>query len=123
MRRVVIARTKSATNLELADGSAGSRWELMRPEDALRELRPGDVAVGRLDVLPTLDGVENGLWALGALDARGVQVLNGPSAVLACHDKLLTARLLDRAGLPHPPTRHVRATDTGQLPPVYSDVV
>ena len=77
----------------------------MTPVRALSELRPGDVALGRLDVLPTLDGVEDGLWALGALAARGVVMLNGPGALLAAHDKLLTARLLARARLPHPRTQ------------------
>ena len=68
-------------------------------------LGPGDVALGRLDVLPTVDGVDDGLWSLGELAAAGVRVLNGPSALLAAHDKLLTARLLHGAGLPHPRTR------------------
>jgi RimK family alpha-L-glutamate ligase len=69
-------------------------------------LRPGDVALGRLDVLDTLDGVDDGLWVLGELEARGVRVLNGAGTLLATHDKLLTARLLQGAGLPHPRTRH-----------------
>ena len=51
--------------------------------------------------------MDDGLWALGALVARGVVVLNDPPALLAAHDKLLTARVLARHGLAHPPTMHV----------------
>jgi hypothetical protein len=97
MRRAVIARTASATNVGLADRRGMPSWELLSPGKAVAGLAPGDVALGRLDVLAGLDGVEDGLWALGALGARGVRVLNTPSALLACHDKLLTARLLSRA--------------------------
>ena len=39
-------------------------------------------------------------------------MLNGAPALLAAHDKLLTARLLRRAGLPHPRTRLI----TGDRP-------
>jgi [lysine-biosynthesis-protein LysW]--L-2-aminoadipate ligase len=80
----------------------------MPPEQALSGLRAGDVALGRLDVLSTLDGIDDGLWVLGALEARGVSVLNGASALIATHDKLRTARLLRRSGISHPRTFHVR---------------
>jgi len=52
-----------------------------------------------------LDGVEDGLWALGSLAGRGVVVLNRAAALLAAHDKLLTAKVLQRDDLPHPRTR------------------
>jgi len=110
MRFVIIARRLTPTNeaLAAADLPGGPGWELMTPEQALDVLVAGDVALGRLDVLPTLDGIDDGLWALGALAARGVVVLNDPPALLGAHDKLLTARLLRREGIPHPRTWHVR---------------
>jgi [lysine-biosynthesis-protein LysW]--L-2-aminoadipate ligase len=109
MRFALVARRSTPTNDALAAVRLGDeRWETMAPEEALEALRPGDVALGRLDVLPTLDGVDDGLWALGALAARGVTVLNEPAALLGAHDKLLTARLLRRSGIPHPRTLHVR---------------
>ena len=74
-------------------------------------LDPDDVAVGRLDVLPTLDGVEPGLVGLLLLERRGVPVRNTAAALLAAHDKLRTARLLEAAGLPVPRTRWLRAPD------------
>ena len=116
MRFAVVAQHPTETNRRLVETRCrGLRWTFLTPEAALAELRPGDVALGRLDVLPTLDGVDDGLWSLGRLAASGVKVLNGPSALLAAHDKLLTARLLQRAGLPHPSTRVVVA---GAPPPV-----
>ena len=47
--------------------------------------------------------------ALGELSARGVTILNDPSVLLSTHDKLLTARLLNGAGIAHPGTRLVTA--------------
>ena len=106
MRLALVAQRSSETNASLVAARVrGARWECLAPAEALDELRPGDVALGRLDVLPTLDGVDDGLWTLGELAAGGVHVLNPPSALLAAHDKLLTARLLHGAGLPHPETR------------------
>jgi hypothetical protein len=105
MRFAVIAHSSSPTNLALAAGGwDGLPGELLTPREALLTLGRGDVALARLDVRHTLDGVEDGLWALDRLEEAGVRVLNRPSAVVLAHDKLLTARLLRRAGLPHPRT-------------------
>ena len=90
---------------------------LVSGEDAQRVLRAGDVAIGRLDVLPALDGVEPGLLSLLWLERRGVRVLNPAAALIAVHDKLRTARCLDAAGLPHPRTTDVRA---GQSRPDFT---
>jgi RimK family alpha-L-glutamate ligase len=109
MRLGLVALRSTSTNDALAQADVdGRRWEPMTPEEALALLRPGDAALGRLDVLPTIDGIDDGMWALGALGARGVTVLNDASALYATHDKLLTARLLRRMRLPHPRTVHVR---------------
>ncbi len=122
MHFAVIAQRRTETNARLADAPPvrGIEWSLLTPEAALEQLGPGDVALGRLDVLPTLDGVDEGLWTLGELAAAGVRVLNGPSGLLAAHDKLLTARLLHGAGLPHPRTRLVVASSP---PPVFDGPV
>jgi [lysine-biosynthesis-protein LysW]--L-2-aminoadipate ligase len=109
MRLAIIARRTTPTNEALAATTVdGIRWEQLTPEQALAELEPGDAVVGRLDVLPTLEGVDDGAWALGALEARRIAVLNDAAALFSTHDKLLTCRLLRRAELPHPRTAHVR---------------
>jgi RimK family alpha-L-glutamate ligase len=101
-----VAGRRTTTNVALA--AAAPHWvdaRILAPEEAAAVLGTGDAAVGRLDVAASLDGVEDGLWALGTLAARGVRVLNRAGALLAAHDKLLTARVLQRDGLPHPRTR------------------
>ena len=80
---------------------------VLTPAHALVKLRQGDVALGRLDILPTLDGVEPGLAALDRLEALGVTVLNGRRTLVAAHDKLATAQAMFAAGVPHPRTVHV----------------
>jgi RimK family alpha-L-glutamate ligase len=106
MRFVVVAHRCSETNLALAAaaGSLGIAAAVLPPRDALRILEPGDVALGRLDIREELDGIESGSVELERLRAAGVDVLNPPCALVASHDKLLTARALRLAGLPHPHT-------------------
>lgn len=103
----LVAHRETETNRALATCRRDVRAAILSPAEALARLRCGDVALGRLDVRASLDGVESGLWALASLAERGVRVLNPPSALLTAHDKLLTARALSRAGLPHPRTRLV----------------
>jgi hypothetical protein len=49
----------------------------MTPARCLERLRAGDVALGRLDVRRTLDGVEPRLLSLLELRRRGVRVNGG----------------------------------------------
>lgn len=118
----LVARRRTATNVALAAAApSGVEARILAPEQAVALLGDRDVAVGRLDVNEDLDGVEDGLWALGTLAARGVCVLNRAGALLAAHDKLLTARVLEREGLPHPRARMLHAD--GPAPPWSGPVV
>ena len=106
MKLVVVAHRDTETNAALvaAGRALGVTTLRLAPRDAMSALGPGDVALGRLDVRETLDGIEAGLHELEKLAAAGVTVLNPPAALAVTHDKLLTARALRRAGLPHPQT-------------------
>jgi RimK family alpha-L-glutamate ligase len=95
----VVAHRVSPTNTRLG--------AVLSPAQALTRLGHGDVVLGRLDILPSLDGVEPGLWALDRLAARGVTVLNPRPALVAAHDKLATAQALFAGRVPHPRTVHI----------------
>jgi len=118
----LVAQHATGTNVALASRSwPGAESMILTPREALERLQPGDVALGRLDVKPTLDGVDDGVAELAQLAARGVRVLNGPRTLLAAHDKLLTARALIQAGVPHPATTLFTAGD--ETPPLEPPVV
>jgi RimK family alpha-L-glutamate ligase len=110
-------RSTSTTNAALVaawrQASIDAVW--LDPADAASGLGAGDVAIGRIDVLPSLDGVEPGLPELLRLQHAGIAVVNSSQALLVTHDKLATARRLAAAGVPHPPTSVVRAA-AGPLP-------
>jgi len=105
VRFAVVAQRPTPTNVALATCAVADLDSLLlTPAQALVRLEPGDVALGRLDVLTSLDGVEPGFWALDQIERGGVRLLNPPWAVVAAHDKLRTAEVLTEAGLPHPRT-------------------
>ncbi len=106
MKFAVVAHRRSATNEALVAAARASGLDavLVEPRRALSLLEPGDVALARLDVREGLDGIERGTGELERLAAGGVDVRNPPGALVVAHDKLLTARTLRLAGLPHPHT-------------------
>jgi RimK family alpha-L-glutamate ligase len=110
MRFALVAHRHNETNLRLVEAAPpGVDFEIVPPTGTLGLLGPGDAALARLDVLPSLDGIEPGIWEVGRLEADGVHVLNRLRALLATHDKLQTSRALHAAGLPHPRTTHMIA--------------
>ena len=105
---VALIGSPTRTNVEIvyAWRSVGLDARVLWAAEAAKELGEDDTAILRLDVLPTLDGVEPGLEIVPTLEKRGVRILNRPDALLAAHDKLITAERLEDAGVPHPWTRH-----------------
>jgi RimK family alpha-L-glutamate ligase len=122
-RIAVVTETVSETNQDIVDSWRGLGLDAVvaSPAESLDLLRPGDTALGRLDVRRSLDGVEAGLLELLELRRRGIRVLNRPAALLRAHDKLRTARMLAAARVNHPRTAHVTCADP--LPSVRPPVV
>jgi RimK family alpha-L-glutamate ligase len=109
----VVAWRSQPTNAALVEGwrRLGIRAELLCPPDAYRLLEAGDIAVVRLDVVSTLDGVEVGLAEMAGLERRHVRLVNRPGALLTAHDKLRAARRFEAAGIAHPRTLHRTSLD------------
>jgi len=120
MERIGVVGWNQETNIELVQAwcDLGLQATLLSPPEVVRSLQRGDVALGRLDVVRSLDGVEPGLDRLGYLERAGVRVLNRAGALLNAHDKLLTARRLQVAGVPHPTTAFVTPGATAVSIPV-----
>ena len=97
MRNARRPRRSSAQRDEPEARRSGSARRRARDHAARRKrsglLGPGDAALARLDVLPSLDGIEPGIWEIGRLEADGVHVLNRLRTLLATHDKLQTSRI------------------------------
>jgi len=119
---VAVVGWSQRTNRELVEewSKRGIPAVLLSPLDAASLLGQGDTALVRLDVLPTLDGIEPGLDDSLELDLRGVRVLNSRASLVAAHDKLLTAQRLVAARIPHPKTVHLPRADAplGLRPPL-----
>lgn len=115
----LLGTAASRTNLELAAAwrDIGLDTFLVGPDAAVAAADRGATVLGRLDVLPSVDGIEPGLLTLQQLEWQGARVLNRARALGAAHDKLVTARLLARAGVPHPRTEHVRGDALPRIEP------
>jgi RimK family alpha-L-glutamate ligase len=118
MKFAVVAHRRTATNEALV--AAARAWgldsDLLEPHAALTSLEAGDIALARLDVLEALDGIERGTGELERLVAGGIDVRNPPGSLIVAHDKLLTARALRLAGLPHPHTTLLSPTLPAAVP-------
>ena len=113
MQFALIAHRETETNLRLLEAvPAGIEATLLSPAETFGRIGHGDAVLARLDVLPTVDGIEPGAWELARLEAEGIRTLNPLRVLSATHDKLMTARLLKAAGVPHPTTRHVTHPQT-----------
>jgi RimK family alpha-L-glutamate ligase len=120
-RFAVVAGCLTPTNRHLAEAGSklGFTAAVVSPAAAARFLHSGDLALGRIDILPTIDGIEPGLESLSRLEARAVSVVNGQAALLRAHDKLATALRLSARGVPHPRTAFVEGPhDPGLAFPV-----
>ena len=108
-RMLVAADATNETSAALVEAwrERGLESALVPPLRLRAALHPDDSVLARLDVLPTLDGVEPGLLELLLLERAGIRVLNPVATLLGAHDKLRTAQMLTRAGLPHPWTLHL----------------
>jgi RimK family alpha-L-glutamate ligase len=106
---VAIIGSRQQTNIDLVSAwrERGVPAALLSPHEAKTLLGPGDVAIGRLDVRPTLDGIEDGVELLDDVAWAGAKLLNSRAALVRSHDKLMTARALVAARLPHPKTAHL----------------
>jgi len=119
----LLAGRMTATNARLLDAleRRGLEARQIGPEGVPGLDPAASVVLARLEVRPTLDGIEAGFFDLRRLAARGVRVLNPGPALFACHDKLTTALSLGRAGVPHPLTAYVDGD--GPLPALDFPVV
>ena len=109
MRLLIAADAATPTNAQLARAfrAQGVAADVVSGRRLVSRVRTQDAVLGRVDVLPTLDGTSSCLWILRRLEERGVRVLNSAAALLTAHDKLLTALRLSRAGIAHPRIAHV----------------
>ncbi len=113
MRPLVITGRLSPANVGLlrACRRLGVTAQLLPPDVAAARASESAVILGRVDVLPSIDGIEPGLNELRTLERRGFRVLNGAETLRAAHDKRRTAQVLEAAALPHPRTTLARLGD------------
>jgi ribosomal protein S6--L-glutamate ligase len=75
--------------------------ELIRPEDTLIDV---ETLAGEFDLYVLKSGTELALSVAGALHTRGATLLNRYPVAVACRDKVVSARIMQAAGVPTPAT-------------------
>ena len=116
---IVVLGKPTETNCALAGAFEQLGYRARLAHTAEGGFAPGTVAIGRADVLPTLDGIEPALEQLSELERQGTHVLNRASALVAAHDKLMTALFLGKAGVAQPKTAHVHDVTVPPFGPPY----
>ncbi len=119
-RAAAIVGRVTVTNARLAHAFAarGTPATIITPTREFA-FRSGTLVLNRLDVLRSLDGIEDGLPSLARVEECGM-LLNRPHALVAAHDKLWTAITLARHEIDHPRTILVREPSAPvELPPPY----
>jgi ribosomal protein S6--L-glutamate ligase len=75
--------------------------EVIRPEDTLMDV---ETLADECDLYVLKSGTELALSVAGALHARGAALLNSYPVTVACRDKVVSARIMQAAGVPTPAT-------------------
>ena len=119
----LLAGQSGRTNLALIQAwrRLGVDATMLMPAQARWRVQRADTVVARLDVTASLDGVEPGLRELRRLERRGVRVFNTAAALRSMHDKLESAEVLSRHGVPNP--RTARVTEQDRTLPIKLPVV
>ena len=113
--------TRTSSSSPRGARSASTRRSSARTRSA-RGCARATSLLGRLDILPTIDGVEPGLLELLLLERRG---LPRPQPGLGARRQLTTSCsppvCFARAGIPHPRTEHLRPH--GDVPDIEPPLV
>jgi hypothetical protein len=93
-RSIVVLGRPTETNLALVAAFAelGCRSWLADPA-TLPRVGSSDVVLARLDVLPTLDGIESGLWKLPQLKRAGARTSERAGRTRRCSRQALDGAL------------------------------
>ena len=106
----LVARELTGTNAALLEAARATfaHAALVDAHELATRVEERDLVLGRLDVRPRFDGIEEGLLELQDFEVVSHGgVLNRAGALFVCHDKAATAVALRTAGIRHPQTETI----------------